>query len=182
MEILIVVFLILLNGAFAMSEVALLTARKPRLAALAKRGDAMAAAAIKLSEEPTRFLSTVQIGITLIGLLNGIYGNAIFSAPLAAWLQSLGLEEAASAIVATLVVVVSITSVTIVIGELVPKRLGQHNAESIARLVAWPMRALAWISGPDRKSTRLNSSHSQISYAVFCLKKKKKQKTQKQCN
>src|SRR5688572_8780003 len=148
MEILILVFLILLNGAFAMSEVALLTARKPRLAALAKRGDAMAAAAIKLSEEPTRFLSTVQIGITLIGLLNGIYDNAIFSAPLAAWIQSLGLEEGASGIIATLVVVISITSVTIVIGELVPKRLGQHNAESIARLVAWPMRALAWISGP----------------------------------
>jgi Mg2+/Co2+ transporter CorB len=148
MEILIVVFLILLNGAFAMSEVALLTSRKPRLAALAKRGDSLAAAAIRLSEQPTRFLSTIQIGITSIGLLNGIYGDAIFSAPIAAWLVSLGLEETASGFVATLVVVVSITSVTIVIGELVPKRLGQYNAESIARLVAWPMRALAWITAP----------------------------------
>ena len=148
MEILILASLILLNGLFAMSEVALLTARKPRLATLANNGDVLAAAAVKLGEEPTRFLSTIQIGITSIGLLNGIYGEAIFSAPLATWLQSWGIEEKAGGILATLVVVVSITSVTIVIGELVPKRLGQHNAEGIARLVAWPMRSLAWISAP----------------------------------
>jgi Mg2+/Co2+ transporter CorB len=148
MEILILVSLILLNGAFAMSEVALLTARKPRLAALAKRGDALAAAAVKLSEEPTRFLSTVQIGITSIGLLSGIFGEAVLAAPLAQWLQSVGLEERASGIGATAVVVICVTYASIVLGELVPKRLGQHNAERIARLVAWPMRTLAQISGP----------------------------------
>src|SRR5688572_25367194 len=131
-----------------MSEVALLTARKPRLAALAKRGDALAAAAVKLSEEPTRFLSTVQIGITSIGLLSGIFGEAVLAAPLAAWLQSLGLEERASGWAATALVVVCITYASIVLGELVPKRLGQHNAEAIARLAAWPMRTLATISGP----------------------------------
>jgi Mg2+/Co2+ transporter CorB len=148
MELLILASLILLNGVFAMSEVALLTARKPRLATLANQGDKMATAAVRLGEEPTRFLSTVQIGITAIGLLNGIYGEAIFSPPLGAWLQSLGLEEKTSGFIATLVVVGSITSVTIVFGELVPKRLGQHNAENIARLVALPMRSLAWISAP----------------------------------
>src|SRR5688572_31002372 len=93
MEILVLIFLILLNGAFAMSEVALLTARKPRLAAAAKRGDGMAAAAVKLSEEPTRFLSTVQVGITSITLLSGIYSEAIFAAPLAEWIHAQGIEQ-----------------------------------------------------------------------------------------
>jgi Mg2+/Co2+ transporter CorB len=148
MEMLILACLILLNGALAMSEVALLTARRSRLATLAKRGDALAAAAVKLSSEPTRFLSTIQIGITSIGLLNGIYGEAIFAAPLAAWLQTFGLEDKTSSVLATAIVVISITYLSIVVGELVPKRLGQHNAENIARLVAWPMRSLARISAP----------------------------------
>lgn len=148
MEVLILVSLILLNGAFAMSEVALLTARKPRLTALAKRGDRLAAAAVRLSEEPTRFLSTVQIGITSIGLLNGIVGEAVFAGPVAAWLASYGLDAKTSSLIATFVVVVVITYVSIVIGELVPKRLGQYSAERIARLVAWPMRALARLSLP----------------------------------
>src|SRR5688572_15376937 len=148
MEILILVFLILLNGAFAMSEVALLTARKPRLAAAAKRGDKLAAAAIKLSEEPTRFLSTVQIGITSIGLLSGIFGEAVLAAPLSEWLQTLGLEQRMSGWVATAIVVVCVTYAAIVLGELVPKRLGQHNAEAIARLAAWPMRVLATVTAP----------------------------------
>ena len=148
MEMLILASLILLNGAFAMSEVALLTARKPRLAALAKRGDALAAVAVKLGEDPTRFLSTIQIGITSIGLLNGIFSEAVFAQPLGAWFNALGLEEKASGALATAVIVISVTYVTIVVGELVPKRLGQHNAEGIARLVAWPMRTLAAISNP----------------------------------
>lgn len=148
MEILILVSLILLNGLLAMSEVALLTARKPRLAALANNGDKLAAAAVKLSEQPTRFLSTVQIGITSIGLLSGIFGEAVLADPFADWLMSLGMEQKPSAIVATTLVVVCITFVSIVAGEIVPKRLGQHNAERIARLVAWPMRALAIASAP----------------------------------
>ena len=148
MEMLILAFLILLNGVFAMAEVALLTARKPRLAALANQGDTLAAAAVKLGGEPTRFLSTIQIGITSIGLLLGIFGEAVLAAPLGAWLQSLGLEEKASGAAATAIVVISVTYVSIVVGELVPKRLGQHNAENIARLVAWPMRSLAVISAP----------------------------------
>jgi len=148
MEMLILACLILLNGALAMSEVALLTARRSRLTTLAKRGDVLAAAAVKLSGEPTRFLSTIQIGITSIGLLNGIYGEAIFAAPLAAWLQTFGLEHKSSSVLATAIVVISITYLSIVVGELVPKRLGQHNAENIARLVAWPMRALARITAP----------------------------------
>ena len=148
MDILIVVSLILLNGLFAMSEVALLTARRSRLASLAHGGDKLAAAAIRLSADPTRFLSTIQIGITSIGLLNGIFGEAVFAAPLSVWLQSLGFDTHVSNIAATTLIVVMITYASIVVGELVPKRLGQHNAESIARLVAWPMRILAGISAP----------------------------------
>jgi Mg2+/Co2+ transporter CorB len=140
--------LIVLNGVFAMSEVALLTARRPRLATAAKQGDRLAAAALQLAQEPTRFLSTIQIGITSIGLLNGIFGEALLAQPVAAWLQSLGMEPRASSITATAVVVVCITYVSIVIGELVPKRLGQHNAEGIAKLAALPMRGLAKISAP----------------------------------
>jgi len=148
MEVLILACLILLNGAFAMSEVALLTARQSKLATLAQRGDKLAAAAVRLSAEPTRFLSTVQIGITSIGLLNGIVGEAILADPFALWLQTQGLEPKLSNIVSTAVVVVGVTYVSIVIGEIVPKRLGQHSAENISRYVSWPMRALAWITAP----------------------------------
>lgn len=148
MEVLILVCLILLNGAFAMSEVALLTARQSKLATLAQRGDKLAAAAIKLSANPTHFLSTVQIGITAISLLNGIVGEAILAEPFAIWLQLQGLEPKTANITATLIVVVAITYVTIVVGEIVPKRLGQHSAENISRFVAWPMRALAWVTAP----------------------------------
>lgn len=148
MDMLIVMSLILLNGLFAMSEVALLTARRSRLASLSQGGDKLAAAAIQLSADPTRFLSTIQIGITSIGILNGIFGEAVFATPLAEWLRGLGMETHASHVVATTVVVVVITYLSIVIGELVPKRLGQHNAEAIARLVAWPMRVLAAASAP----------------------------------
>ena len=148
MELLILACLILLNGAFAMSEVALLTARRSRLATLAKRGDELAAAAVKLGEKPTQFLSTIQIGITSIGLLMGIFGEAVLAAPLAEWLQAIGLEPKWSGAGATAIVVISVTYVSIVAGELVPKRLGQHNAEGIARLAAWPMRSLAMASAP----------------------------------
>jgi Mg2+/Co2+ transporter CorB len=167
MELLILACLILLNGAFAMSEVALLTARQSRLATLAKRGDARAAAAVKLGAEPTRFLSTVQIGITSIGLLTGIFSEAVLAEPLGHWLQTLGLEETASGALATAIVVISVTYVSIVAGELVPKRLGQHNAENIARLVAWPMRSLAVVSAPFVHM--LSASTDAILYALLKL-------------
>ncbi|AKU13654.1 CBS domain-containing protein [Azoarcus sp. CIB] len=148
MEIILLVALILLNGVFAMSEIALVTARRGRLTRLAEDGDAAAVVAIKLGEEPTRFLSTIQIGITSIGILNGIVGEAALAAPLAMWLQELGLAQRPSEIGATVLVVVVITYVSIVVGELVPKRIGQINPEGIARLVARPMNALSVASRP----------------------------------
>lgn len=148
MELILLVTLILLNGIFAMSEIALVTARRTRLARLAEEGDGAAAAAVKLHDDPTRFLSTVQIGITSIGILSGIVGEAVFAAPLATKLNALGLDAEVSMILATVVVVVTITYFSIVIGELVPKRVGQTHPEGIACLVARPMQALALLTRP----------------------------------
>lgn len=143
MEIALLIALILLNGVFAMSELALVTARKARLQKLIDEGDGAAAAAVKLGEDPNRFLSTIQIGITSIGVLNGIVGEAALAGPLAVWLQSLGAPEQASQFGATALVVVVITYFSIVVGELVPKRLGQTYPEALARLVARP---IDWLS------------------------------------
>lgn len=148
MEIFILVGLILLNGVFAMSEIAIVTARKSRLAALAERGSKSAAAALKLADDPTQFLSTVQIGITSIGIMNGIFGESILAEPFSLWLQSLGLPVQVSNPAATGLVVVVVTYVTIVVGELVPKRLGQVSAESIACIIAPPMMWLARVARP----------------------------------
>jgi putative hemolysin len=148
MDIAILIALILLNGVFAMSEIALVTARKSRLQRLAENGDRSAAMAMHLGEKPTQFLSTVQIGITAIGILNGIVGEAALAGPLAELLQGLGVDQKSSSIGATAIVVVIITYFSIVIGELVPKRIAQFNAEGIARLMARPIALLARLSRP----------------------------------
>jgi putative hemolysin len=148
MEILFLLFLIIINGIFAMSEIALITAKRSRLSKLAESGDKSAAAALKLGQEPTTFLSTIQIGITSIGILNGIVGEGALAQPLAVWLESIGMAHDASHIAATAFVVISITYITIVVGELVPKRLGQFNPEGAARLFARPMLMLATIARP----------------------------------
>ncbi|MBU2571655.1 MAG: hemolysin family protein [Gammaproteobacteria bacterium] len=148
MDIALLVILIILNGLFAMSEIALVIARKNRLQKLADDGDKAAGIAISLGSKPTQFLSTIQIGITAIGILNGIVGEAALAEPLAEILIGIGMEQKASATGATAIVVVGITYVSIVIGELVPKRIAQHNAEGIARFVARPISILAKLSRP----------------------------------
>ena len=148
MKLLILFLLIILNGLFAMSEIALVAARRARLAKRAQEGDRAAALAMQLGEEPTRFLSTVQIGITSIGILYGVFSEHALSAPLAVLLQDLGLNASLASALATGVVVILITFVSIVIGELVPKRVAQLHAETIARIVAPPMSVLASISRP----------------------------------
>jgi len=148
MEIAILFALIFLNGLFAMSEIALVTARKVRLQKLIDEGDSGAAAAVKLGEDPTRFLSTIQIGITSIGVLNGIVGEAALAAPLASWLERLGVPLPYGGYAATGLVVVLITYFSIVVGELVPKRIGQSYPETFARLVARPINFLALATKP----------------------------------
>ena len=143
MDILLIAFLTLLNGAFAMSELALTASRKVRLGSMAAAGDRGAQAALDLLDNPTRFLSSVQVGITSIGMLNGIVGEAAFSDELAMVIASWGLSVGVASISATAIVVTAITFITIVFGELVPKRIGQLYPERVARLVARPMKWVA---------------------------------------
>ncbi|RZL98513.1 MAG: HlyC/CorC family transporter [Variovorax sp.] len=144
MDVFLLALLTTLNALFAMSEMALSTSRRARLAALAETGDTGAQAALKLMEDPTQFLSTVQIGITSIGMLSGIVGEAAFATPLAVWMEhSLGLGAGTASIASTALVVTCITFFTIIFGELVPKRIGQLYPEPVARFVSRPMRGLA---------------------------------------
>jgi len=148
MDFLLIALLTLLNGAFAMSELALASSRKARLTAMAEAGDKGAQAALALLTQPTRFLSAVQVGITSIGMLNGILGEAAFSDDVAALLRRLGMPQQGSEYAATALVVTIITYVTIVFGELVPKRIGQLHPESVARWVSRPMQWVARIASP----------------------------------
>lgn len=148
MDFLLIAFLTLLNGAFAMSELALASSRKARLAALAEAGDKGADAALRLLDNPTQFLSTVQVGITSIGMLNGIVGEAAFSGDVAEKLMALGMNAGSAQALATGLVVVIITFVTIVFGELVPKRIGQLYPEAVSRWVSRPMAFLAKAAKP----------------------------------
>ena len=145
MDVALLVFLILVNALFAMSEMALTASRKARLAVMVEAGEPGALAAQVLHDDPTKWLSTVQIGITSIGVLNGIVGDAAFSQPLATWLFKLFplLGHRAAEVTATALVVVIITFLTIIFGELVPKRLGQMYPERVAVLVARPMDLLS---------------------------------------
>jgi len=144
MDFALLIFLILLNGVFAMSEMGLSASRKARLQVLVESQQPGAQAAMDLHENPTQYLSTVQIGITSIGVLNGIVGEAAFSAPVATWLRmTFGVPEGGAAIAATALVVIMITILTIIFGELVPKRVGQMHPETVARLVARPMNVLS---------------------------------------
>ena len=149
MDTALVLFLIFINGLFAMSEMALTASRKARLQVMVESEEAGAQAAMDLHENPTKFLSTVQIGITSIGVLNGIVGESAFSGPLAQWLmQNFQLHDKVADFTATAMVVVILTMLTIVFGELVPKRVGQIYPETVARLVAPPMNFLSMVARP----------------------------------
>ena len=143
MDFLLIAFLTLLNGVFAMSELALAASRKVRLNAMADAGDKGAQAALTLLDNPTQFLSSVQVGITSIGMLNGIIGEAAFSDNLSAWIQAFGASPRAADISATALVVTIITFITIVFGELVPKRIGQLYPETVSR---WLSRPMMWVA------------------------------------
>jgi putative hemolysin len=138
MDILLLAALIFLNGLFAMSEISLMTARKARMQRHIDEGDKGAAAAVELGQNPNRFLSTIQIGITLIGVLNGIVGEAALAEPLSLQLGQWGMPAEYAGFLATGIVVLLVTYFTIVVGELVPKRIGQTHPELLARLVARP--------------------------------------------
>lgn len=148
MELGVLLVLVLVNGLFAMTEIAMVSARRERLRMRADKGDPRARAALDLAETPNRFLSTVQIGITLVSVLAGVYGGATLADELAIPLAALpGLRPYADE-VAIFIVVSVITFLSLVVGELVPKRIGLAYAETLARYLARPMLALAWVAHP----------------------------------
>lgn len=147
-EVFLILFLIILNGLFSMAEIALVSARKARLEGQAAKGDIEAARALKLATHPDTFLSTVQIGITLIGVLTGIFSGESFKEPLAKWFTGLGAPEEYGGTIATTIIVFIITYLSLVLGELVPKRIGLSNPEGIAKSAAAPMGLLSKLTHP----------------------------------
>jgi putative hemolysin len=147
-EILFILALIGLNGVLAMSELAVVSARKVRLRQLAERGDPRARAALALVESPTRFLSTVQIGITLVGIFAGAFGEATIAGPLAAGIRGVPALAPWAEPISLAIVVAAITYLSLVFGELIPKRLAMLAPETVARFIARPMRAFSVAASP----------------------------------
>jgi putative hemolysin len=148
MEILIILGLILLNGLLSMTEIALVSARKSRLEADAKKGNKAAQTALQLASQPDKFLSTIQIGITLIGILTGLYSGEAFAHDIARLLETIPALEPYALGMAKTTVVIVVTYFTLVLGELVPKRIGMNRAEIVSRLMAQPMYFLSRIVTP----------------------------------
>ncbi len=148
MEILFILSLIVLNGIFAMAEIAIVTARKSRLQHKANEGDKNAKIALDLANNPNRLLSTIQIGITSIGIFAGVFGGATIAESLSKQFDVLPFLNPYSNALAFTIVVVVITYLTLVIGELVPKRLALSNPEKVASFIAGPMNFLSNFSSP----------------------------------
>lgn len=147
-EILAVLVLILLNGLLAMSELAVVSSRKSRLEHLAQQGRRGARAALRLIDEPSRFLSTVQIGITLVGIVAGAFSGVTLGERLGAWLDTFPWMAPYSQSVGIAITVVGITYLSLIVGELVPKRIALTQPERVASLVAGPMRGLSLVAAP----------------------------------
>ncbi len=170
MEIIILLFLILLNGLFVISEIALVSARKSRLETMAEKGDLSAKIALDLSNNPQLFLSAAQIGITLIAILTGVYSGEKFSKSLEPVIAKISFLEAYSHNIAIAIIVIIVTFVTIIFGELIPKRIGLLRAERIAIAVSGPMLIFAKITYPI---VWLLNSISQLFFNLFKIQKSK---------
>jgi len=148
MDVVLLVFLVLLNGILAMSEIAVVSSRKSRLQKLSDDGSPGAQTALELSNEPSAFLSTVQVGITSVGIMSGAIGEGALADPLTKWLSEFVLIEPYARGFSLTLVVVCLTYFSVVVGELVPKRLGLMAPEAIAALIAAPMNMLARVTRP----------------------------------
>ncbi|MEO7524079.1 MAG: hemolysin family protein [Ferruginibacter sp.] len=168
MEIFILLLLILLNGLFVMTEIALVSARKGRLEALANKGDEKAKAALDLAENPEKFLSTAQIGITLISILTGVYSGEKFGHDLQPVIENIDFLKPYAPTVATTIVVIIVTFLSIIFGELIPKKFGLIRAEKIARHVARPMNILSKVIHPFVWSL---SGITNLIFKIFNIKK-----------
>lgn len=167
-DIAIIVLLILANGFFSMAEFALVSARTTRLQKRAADGDAGATTALELAADPTQFLSTVQVGITLVGILTGAFGGATLAGPLAEEFAGVPLIAPYSGPLAVVTVVAAITYLTLVVGELVPKRVAMTYADRIASLVSRPIRLLSWAAAP---LVRLLSISTEVVLRVLGVRK-----------
>lgn len=148
MEIIIIIILILVNGFLSMSEMAVVSARRTKLETDAKKGSKSAKSALELADNPDNFLSTLQIGITLIGILTGLFSGEAFAADLSVYVEKISFLEPYAYGISKAIIVILVTYLTLVIGELVPKRLGMAKAESIAKFIARPMMMLSKIAYP----------------------------------
>ena len=148
LEILIVFLLIIANSIFAMAEIAIVSARKARLQQLADEGNRQAQTALELANNPNQFLSTTQIGMTLVGILAGAFGGTTIAEVIAVPVKAIPLLAPYSGAISIGIVVVTLTYFSLIIGELVPKRIALNNAERIASLVAAPMRTLSLLASP----------------------------------
>jgi putative hemolysin len=176
-EILIILGLILINGIFSMAEIALVSARKSRLETQANKGDEKAKAALKLANNPDVFLSTVQVGITLIGILTGIFSGENFKKPFIEYLNGFDWLKDYSNAIATTVIVVILTYFSLVLGELVPKRLGLARPEYLAKNFARPM---SWLSKLTFPFIWLLTSSTHIILKLFKLKVNDNQVTEEE--
>lgn len=147
-ELFIILFLIILNGVLSMSEIALISVRKSYLSNEIKRGSKAAKKALELAEEPDKFLSTVQIGITIIGILTGLYSGSVLAEYFAVFLEGIGISEQYAHATAQSAIVVAVTYLTLVFGELLPKRIGMSAANSTAKIVSRPMYWLSVAATP----------------------------------
>jgi putative hemolysin len=170
MEFVVIFILILINGFFAMSEISVVSAKRSRLEASAKKGNAGAKKAVELAENPSRFLSTVQVGITLIGILTGLFGGESIAKDLEVHIKKISYLEPYSSGIALTLVVILITYFSIVIGELVPKRIGLTMPENIAKVISRPMFFLSRIASPF---IWLLSKSTELLIKAFRIKKTK---------
>jgi putative hemolysin len=170
MDLFILGALIFLNGLFSMSEIALVSARKGRLESLADKGDKQAQLALKLSQHPELFLSAVQIGITLISIITGVYSGERFGRDLQPYVERWGVSAVAAETVSTVLIVVVITFLSIIFGELIPKRIGLLRSEKIAKAVAGPMQSFASVTHPI---VWLLNGSSNLFFRLFNIRKNK---------
>jgi putative hemolysin len=176
-EVLIIFGLILLNGLFSMSEIALISARKTRLEVEANKGNEQAKKALELANHPDTFLSTVQIGITLIGILTGIYSGENLKGGIRQYVETFPMIAEYSSGIATTVVVIIVTYFSLILGELLPKRIGMSNAEGLAKIVATPMRVVSLITYPF---IWLLTKSTQLLVTVFGIKQRENAVTEEE--
>ena len=148
MEAFIILLLIFINGVFSMAEIAMISSRKSKLNAESSKGDKAARAAVKISSDPDKFLSTVQMGVTLVGILTGIFSGDTLARDFASFLTYVGVGAGTASVLSKAIIVFIVMFLSILLGELIPKRIAMSNPEKVAKTLAGLMRFVSWIASP----------------------------------